>query len=108
MNETPEFPARGIGWPDARPTASRRVETVRSVSTLLEAVGRASGQPIPLAGNSGVSFIGCYLLGMGFVVTPADAYRWIIDDPRNADVLFPYLTGDDLNSRPDLSASRWA
>ncbi|MDR0989957.1 MAG: hypothetical protein LBL92_01105 [Propionibacteriaceae bacterium] len=28
-------------------------------------------------------------------------------DPRNAEVLFPYLNGEDLNSRPDASASRW-
>ncbi len=28
-------------------------------------------------------------------------------DPRNRDVLFPYLSGEDLNSRPDQSPSRW-
>uniref|UniRef100_UPI003D8ECD08 type IIL restriction-modification enzyme MmeI n=1 Tax=Gordonia sp. B7-2 TaxID=3420932 RepID=UPI003D8ECD08 len=28
-------------------------------------------------------------------------------DARNAEVLFPYLNGDDLNSRPDSSAARW-
>src|SRR5690606_24576146 len=28
-------------------------------------------------------------------------------DPRNKYVLFPYLNGQDLNSRPDCSASRW-
>ena len=27
--------------------------------------------------------------------------------PRNKDVLFPYLNGEDLNSRPDQSPSRW-
>ena len=27
--------------------------------------------------------------------------------PRNAEVLFPYLNGEDLNQRPDASASRW-
>lgn len=32
---------------------------------------------------------------------------WIEEDPRNAEVLFPYLNGEDLNSRPDCSASRW-
>ena len=32
---------------------------------------------------------------------------WIAADPRNAEVLFPYLNGQDLNSRPDASASRW-
>ncbi len=28
-------------------------------------------------------------------------------DPRNRDVMFPYLNGEDLNSRPDQSPSRW-
>lgn len=28
-------------------------------------------------------------------------------DPRNADVIQPYLVGEDLNSRPDGSPSRW-
>jgi hypothetical protein len=32
---------------------------------------------------------------------------WVAADPRNAEVLFPYLNGEDLNSRPDTSASRW-
>ncbi|MDX2401500.1 hypothetical protein, partial [Microbacterium algeriense] len=33
--------------------------------------------------------------------------EWIAADPRNAQVLFPYLNGEDLNSRPDASPSRW-
>jgi hypothetical protein len=39
---------------------------------------------------------------------PPDAAQELISkDPRNRDVLLPYLIGDDLNSRPDCSASRW-
>ena len=44
---------------------------------------------------------------MGFVIEPAEAEEWIAADPRNAEVLFPYLNGEDLNSRSDASASRW-
>jgi hypothetical protein len=44
---------------------------------------------------------------MGFVLDIAEAQEWIAADARNADVLFPYLNGEDLNSRPDASASRW-
>ncbi len=29
------------------------------------------------------------------------------DDPRNQEVVFPYLNGQDFNSRPDQSPSRW-
>ena len=31
----------------------------------------------------------------------------IAADPRNAEVVQPYLVGEDLNSRPDGSPSRW-
>ena len=44
---------------------------------------------------------------MGFVIDVAEAQEWIAADPSNAEVLFPYLNGEDLNSRPDSSASRW-
>ena len=44
---------------------------------------------------------------MGFVLDIAEAQEWIATDPRNVEVLFPYLNGEDLNSRPDSSASRW-
>jgi hypothetical protein len=44
---------------------------------------------------------------MGFALTAADAQRLIKQDTRNRDVLFPFLNGDDMNSRPDQSASRW-
>ena len=43
----------------------------------------------------------------GFVLDPVEAQEWIAADPRNAEVVFPYLNGEDLNSRPDTSASRW-
>lgn len=80
---------------------------VRRISTLLEPEGRVSGTPEGLAENAGVSFIGYYVLGMGFVVDSEVVERWIAEDARNAEVLFPYLSGEDLNQRPDGSASRW-
>ena len=60
-----------------------------------------------LTENAGVAFQGCIVLGMGFVVEPDEAREWIEEDPRNAEVLFPYLNGEDLNQRPDGSGSRW-
>ncbi len=80
---------------------------VRRISTLLEPAGRVEGNPIRLAENSGIAYIGCYVLGMGFVLDTAEAQEWIAADARNAEVLFPYLNGEDLNSHPDASASRW-
>jgi hypothetical protein len=80
---------------------------VHRISTLLEPAGRVEGMPHRLIENSGIAYIGCYVLGMGFVVDVAEAQEWIAADARNAEVLFPYLNGEDLNQRPDTSASRW-
>jgi hypothetical protein len=80
---------------------------VRGISPLLQIPGRVSGNPHRLAANASLSFIGSYVLGMGFVMTPEEAAGLIDKDPRNKDVLYPYLNGEDLNSRPDQSASRW-
>ena len=35
---------------------------------------------------------------MGFVLSPDEAAAMIAADPRNADVVRPYLVGEDLNS----------
>ena len=40
-------------------------------------------------------------MGKGFVVEPDEAKAWIEADPRNTEVLFPYLIGEDVNSRAD-------
>ena len=47
------------------------------------------------------------VLGTGFILEPEEAQDLIAKDPRNKAVLFPYLNGEDLNSRWDCSASRW-
>ncbi|MET9686849.1 hypothetical protein, partial [Streptomyces coeruleorubidus] len=60
-----------------------------------------------MVANKGKSFQGSNVLGKGFILTPGQAEGLIQRDPRNRDVLFPYLNGEDLNSRPDCSASRW-
>ena len=77
---------------------------VGHISTLLEP--GEDIDPVRLIENTGRAFIGCYVLGMGFVLNPEEAQAWL-RDPKNAEVLFPYLTGEDLNSRPDVSAPRW-
>ena len=80
---------------------------VERISTLLEPAGHVDSNPIRLVENVGIAFIGCYVLGMGFVLEPDEAAEWTEADPRNREVLFPYLNGEDLNSRPDCSAPRW-
>ncbi len=81
--------------------------SVTRISTLLEAGGRVDGNPLRLAENADVAFQGCNILGLGFLIEPAEAQQWVAAESRNSDVLFPYLNGEDLNARPDSSASRW-
>ncbi|MDN3935681.1 N-6 DNA methylase [Arthrobacter sp. YD4] len=93
--------------PDTLPRVSdgRRV---KRISSLLEPSGRVDGNPAALRENQGVAFQGCTVLGKGFVLDPAQASDWIARSAKNAEVLHPYLNGEDVNSRPDCSASRWA
>ncbi|MFJ2905495.1 Eco57I restriction-modification methylase domain-containing protein [Streptomyces sp. NPDC087212] len=80
---------------------------VRGITSSLDPRSRVSGRPYRLVANQGRSFIGSYVLGKGFILSPQQAEDLIQRDPRNKDVLFAYLNGEDLNSRPDCSASRW-
>jgi len=64
-------------------------------------------EPKRLKQNEGKAFIGTFVLGMGFVLEPHEAESLLAKDPRNADCLFPYLNGEDLNSHPQQQPSRW-
>ncbi|MFF0284265.1 Eco57I restriction-modification methylase domain-containing protein [Rhodococcus aetherivorans] len=80
---------------------------VPGITPSLDAVGQVTGNPYRLAANQGLAFQGNNILGLGFTMTPAEARALIERDARNAEVLFPYVNGEDLNSRIDLSGSRW-
>ena len=82
-------------------------QPVHGITSQLTPPGEVRGKPHCLAANADRSFQGSIVLGMGFVLTPEEAQRLLEKDPRNRDVLFPYLNGEDLNSRPDQSPSRW-
>lgn len=97
--------ARGFVGAGARRVADD--VSVRRISTLLEPAGRIEWTPARLPENSGIAYEGMKPYGQGFVISAAEAQGWIAADARNAEVLFPYLNGEDLNSRPDASASRW-
>jgi Eco57I restriction-modification methylase/restriction-modification enzyme MmeI-like protein len=82
------------------------VAGARATSSL-DTASRIVGNPKRLAANVGLSFQGSIVLGLGFTLESARASELIARDPRNKDVLFPYVNGQDLNSRPDCSGSRW-
>lgn len=71
---------------------------VAAIRPNLEATSRVTGSPYSLNENSGIAFKGCEPIGMGFFVEDAVARSLKMEDPTSAYVIFPYLSGDDLNS----------
>ncbi len=75
------------------------------------------GDPARLAANAGKSFVGSYVLGMGFtfddtdtkgVAMPlAEMRRLIEEDPRNREVIFPYIGGQEVNTSPTHAHHRY-
>ncbi len=80
-------------------------QTVPFISSRLDAEPEAEPKRLPK--NEGKAFIGDTVVGIGFVLEPEEAEVLVAKDPRNADCLFPYLNGEDLNSRPEQKPSRW-
>jgi Eco57I restriction-modification methylase len=98
-------------WASAAPIGPRgsRIldgEDVPTIGPDLEPVGRIAGRPFPLAENDRIAFQGSNVLGLGFMMSEAEAQLLIERDPRNAEALQPYVIGKDLNQRPDCSAVR--
>jgi hypothetical protein len=77
------------------------------ITSFLTIPGKTLGKPYKLTANINKSFKGSDVYGMGFILTPEEAKILIKKDYLNQDVLFPYLSGQDLNSYPDQSPSRW-
>jgi hypothetical protein len=46
-------------------------------------------------------------MGMGFVLTPEERDALVARDPRNAERIFPYLGGDEVNSSPTQMFERY-
>ena len=62
---------------------------------------------VPLKKNSGLAYQGSIPLGKGFLLDKETA-NWMLDsDPKNKEVIFPYLNGQDLNSDPQQEPSRF-
>jgi hypothetical protein len=78
--------------------------------------------PMPLKANAGKSFVGSYVLGMGFtfddsgeadddspgIPSPASTMRKLIaDNPTNSEVIFPYIGGKEVNDSPTHAHRRY-
>lgn len=79
---------------------------VRSITSMLTEPGSVVGFPHRLPSLSGKSYQGSVVLGTGFMLSLDEAAELLRQDAKHAEIIHPYLSGDDLNSRPDQSASR--
>ena len=73
--------------------------------------------PARLKANAGKSFVGSYILGMGFtfddtdkkgVASPLVEMRRLIEEkPRNREVILPYIGGEEVNTSPTHAHHRY-
>jgi hypothetical protein len=71
--------------------------------------------PVPLRSNTGISFIGCDIKGAGFTfddtvpdATPVARMRELLAlDASNAEVVRPYIGGEEINSDPRQAPHRY-
>lgn len=68
---------------------------------------REEWSPKRLKANEGIAFQGSITLGMGFVLPRDQALIMLAADSKNAEVIFPFINGDDLNSSSDHLSDRW-
>ena len=91
----------------------------RTVDQITAFLFHAGGHDDPhqLLANAGISFIGSYVLGMGFTFDDTDTkgiassiaemHRLIAKDPRNAECIFPYIGGEEICTSPTHAHHRY-
>ena len=97
---------------------SKRLDD-RKIETITAFLFHRGGHedPVRLEANAGKSFQGCIVLGMGFTFDDTDAKgvanplsemrRLIAKNPRNRDVIFPYIGGEEVNTNPTHAYHRY-
>ncbi len=58
--------------------------------------------PYKIKSNKNESFQGDNVAGLGFSITRSEVKTMIESDPKNEQVLFPYIDGDTLNKSPEM------
>lgn len=81
---------------------------VARITTFLREKEGVMGDPEVLVASTGVCYTGHYLMGQGFVVTSDEAAHLISLRPSNAEVIFSYIRGDDINNEPSQATTNQA
>jgi hypothetical protein len=90
---------------DAAATSDGR--SVVQITASLDAARRVTGPAMQLASNGGQLFYASLVNGIGFVLERREAEQLLTEDAKYAEVVFPYVGGEDLNSSPNHTGSRW-
>jgi hypothetical protein len=69
--------------------------------------GAERSDPETLTANAGAAFVGSYVLGMGFTLTPEARDALVASDKRNAERIFPYLGGQEVNTSLSQNFDRY-
>ena len=91
-------------------------QDVETISAFLFHRG-GNDDPDRLKANAGKSYVGSYILGMGFtfddtdrkgVATPlVEMHRLLEENTRNSEVIFPYIGGQEINTSPTHAHHRY-
>ncbi len=79
---------------------------VSAINSMLR-VGAERTDATQLASNASFSYQGSVVLGMGFTLTPAERDVLVAKSLGNAERIFPYLGGEEVNSSPTQSFERY-
>lgn len=83
-------------------------EPVDGITAELRDIARSTAAVTPLAANKGKCFQGPIPVGDGFIISEDEAKALLADDSAPyAQVVRPYLTGDDIANDPAQAPSRW-
>jgi len=80
---------------------------VNFISAYLKETEKNTTKPYRLKANQEKSFQGANVLGLGFTLTAEQDQKLIDKNPKNQNCIYPYLSGEDLNSSPTQTPSRF-
>src|SRR4030095_9289586 len=90
------------GW------TGKRVLDGKEVSLISEYFDESldDGEPKPLLENSDQLYQGYFYLGEGFLLTHEEATKLVEADPRNREVIFLAINGQEVNNDPTQTPGR--
>lgn len=82
-------------------------QEVKFISSFLMKTDSYDLDPKRLSENYKFAFQGTIVNGEGFILGRDEAISLIASDPRNEQVIMPFLNGQDLSTQPDQLPTRW-